>query len=259
MKKQIVLDDIHPKSMKFTEKMIIQTFNNKHEYIASLKVEGEHGDSVKEFKKLISHGVDIDEQHVDKIKTQVRNSLIKRGLITGTVYEGFKYDVEGIIVDYAELASGNPECMLKPVKKYDKWFYELYINMSIPWNVDTQDIKDGAIRAIETIRALEELNIEMKINIVISSDRMYRDGDSYLMIIPICNHLEFKDYNLLYPFMTGEFLRGPMFQTMKSGKAVNGSLGYAFKMDNTLNLWELKEDSVVALADRIVNDVKGLT
>ena len=258
MKKQIVLDDIHPKDMKFANKMIIQSFDNKHEYIMSLKEEGQYRAGVFKFKKQIQNGVEINEENVDKIRNQVRNSLIKRGLITGAVYEGFKYDVDGMIVDYAELASGNPECMLKPVKVYDKWFYELYINMSIPWSVQEDDIRDGAIRAIETIKALEELNIEMKINIIISSEGMYEDGDSYLMIIPICNHLEFKDYNLLYPFMTGEFLRGPMFQTMKSGKEVAGNLGYAFKLENALNLWELKEDSVVTLADRIVNDVKGL-
>lgn len=257
MKKLRVLDDIHPKGMKFTSRMVIQTFDNKFDYMHSLKEEGEYSEAVKNFRKEIKHGVKTNQKNIDKIRNQVRNALLKRGIITGAVYEGFRYDVDGIIVDYAELASGNPECMLKPVKIYDKWFYELYINMSIPWDVSKETILEGATRAIETIKALEELNIEIKINVIMASTGLYSDGDSYLMIIPICNHLDFKDHDLLLPFMTGDFLRGPMFQTMKSDKPVSYGLGSAIKLPNALNLWELEEDSAVQLAERIINDVKG--
>ena len=252
METRYVLSDLHPKSLKFTDKLLIHEYNNRQEFNFHLKEEGEYKNSVIDFRNKLKNGCAVPAKKIEKIRNTVRNNLIKRGIISGTVYEGFKYDVDGIIVDYAELASGNPECMLKPLKKYDKYFYELYINMSIPWKVSEDEIDEGAIRLIETIKCLEELNIEIKINLVMASRGMYTDGDSYLCIIPICSHLEFKDYNLLYPYCTGEFLRGPMFQQMKSTKPTVSDLGYAIKLDNSVNIWEVDE---VALSERVLNDL----
>ena len=252
MKITNILRDLYPKSMKFNNKVQIQEFDNRFQFLYTMSTKGDYGDKVSSFLEKVKNGSTVDTSKVEEIRNTVRNNLIKRGIISGSVYEGFKYDVEGLIIDYAELASGNPECMLKPLKKYDKYFYELYINMSIPWNVSEHKIDDGAIRLIETIKALEELNIEMKINVVMASQGMYQDGNSYLFILPICSHLDFKDYDLLYPYMNGEFLRGPLFQTMHSGKPVNGSLGSAVKIENTVNLWEIDE---TALAQRVLNDL----
>ena len=247
-----ILKDIYPKDLRFSDDVNIQEFDNRQHYVASLRESGNYGSAVTKFLEQVKNGPKVDQTHVDTIRNTVRNNLIKRGIITGTVYEGFKYAVDGLIIDYAELAAGNPECMLKPVKKYDKYFYELYVNMSIPWKVEASEISDGAIRLIETITALEELNIEIKVNLIMSSRGMYTSGESYLCIIPICSHLEFKDYNLLYPYMTGEFLRGPMFQTMKNGKPVQGNLGRAVKLNNAVNVWELREE---VLAQRVLNDL----
>ena len=254
MKQTKVLMDIYPKDFKFTPNMVIQEFDNKHDYIHSLNLEGPLKDKINIFVKQLQNGVDVDQETIKKIRNEVRNNLIKRGIITGTVYEGFKYDVEGIIVDYAELASGNPECMMKPVKVYDKWFYELYVNMSIPYFVTEDKISEGAIRLIETVKALEEINIEIKINVVMTSEGLYNNGKSFLMIIPICNHLEFKDYNLLFPFICGNFLRGPIFDTLHRAKNDYNakSIGGAYKLDNSLNIWELEE---TALAERVINDL----
>ncbi len=258
MIKNNILKDIHPQDIKFSDNIVIQEFDNKFEYMYTLKEEGKYKQKVINFFDQVKNGANIDEKLIEQIRNQVRNSLIKRGIITGTLYEGYKYDVDGLIVDYAELASGNPECMMKPLKKYDKWFYELYINMSIPWNVEENDINSGAIRLIETIKALEELNVEIKVNVMMAARGMYTSGRDYIAIIPICNHLEFKDYNLLYPFVTGEFLRGPMFQTMRSGESVTYNLGYPVKFENALNLWEITEGYEVELAERVLNDIKGL-
>ena len=253
MRKTNVLSDIYPKSMKFKNDLIVHEFDNKFEYIASLKDNTDkYASKIDEFKRQVREGSNVDPDKVEEIRNTVRNNLIKRGIISGTVYEGFKYDVDGLIIDYAELASGNPECMLKPLKKYDKYFYELYVNMSIPWGVEEDTIDEGAIRMIETIKALEELNIEIKISVVMASERMYQDGKSYLCIIPICNHLEYKDYDLLFPYCNGDFLRGPMFQTMQSGEPVRENLGYAVKMKNTVNIWEIDEEK---LADRVLRDL----
>lgn len=250
-RKRDIINDIHPKDLLHSKDTVVETYDNKFDFIKELVEEGEHAEDVKEFNKQIKNGVDIKEAEIDLIRNTVRNNLIKRGIITGTVYEGWKYDVDGIIVDYAELAAGNSECMMKPVKKYDKYFYELYINMSIPWSVSSSSIKEGAIKLIETIKLLEERNIEIKINVVLYSQGMFRNGDNWLTIIPICNHLEYKDYNLIYPFINGEFLRGPLFQIMKRHDSTEG-LGRATKLDNTVNLWELNETE---LAERVIHDL----
>ena len=252
MRKSRILQDIYPKTMQFSKDIVIHEFDNRHEFTHKLSTEGTYGSKVEEFLDQIKNGPDVDTEMIEEIRNTVRNNLIKRGIITGTVYEGFKYDVDGLILDYAELAAGNPECMMRPIKKYDKWFYELYVNMSIPWSVSNEDIKEGAIRLIETIKALEELNIEIKVNVILASRGMYEDNRDYLLIIPICNHLEYKDYTLLYPYMNGNFLRGPMFQTMHSGDPVKGNLGRATKLDNSVNLWGLDEET---LAARVINDL----
>ena len=250
--KRDVVNDHHPKSLLYRKGTTVQEFDNKHDFINQLKVDGTYRELVKKFLDQVNGGVPNKDAETTLIRNTIRNNLIKRGIISGTVYEGWKYDVEGIIVDYAELASGNPECMLKPVKKYDKYFYELYINMSIPWSVGEDEIMDGAIRLIETIKLLEERHIEMKLNVVLFSNGMFRNGDNFLTVIPLCNHLEFKDYNLILPFVTGEFLRGPLFQIMHSHDNVDGSLGQATKLENSVNLWELKE---MDLVDRVLLDL----
>ena len=253
--KKDVLTDIHPRSLLDSSNTFVHEFDNKYDFVQFLDAHpmDKYAEDVRTFKKEIKE-LEMDPSMIEKVSNTVRNNLIKRGIITGTVYEGYKYDVDGDIIDYAELATGNPRCMMKPLKKYDKYFYELYINMSIPWSVDASDIEEGAIRLIETIKALEELNIEIKLNVVLFSRGMYTNGTNYLFIMHLANHLEFKDYRLILPYINGNFLRGPLFNTMyKQGMgSVDDGLGQATKLKNSVNLWELDE---VALAERVLLDL----
>lgn len=246
-----IIDDIYPKSLLARPNTMVQVFDNKFDFIEHLDTEeAEHGQHVQHFLARLQDGPKLDPTMVETVRNTVRNNLVKRGIVTGTIYEGYKYAVDGLILDHAELAAGNSECMMSPVKKYDKWFYELYVNMSIPWSVDESEIQENAIKLIETIKLLEERNIEIKINVILFSDGMFRDGRNYLSVIPICSHLDYKDYNLL-SFMDGKFLRGPLFQIMKSHEVTEG-LGRATKLDNSVNLWELEETE---LAERVLNDL----
>ena len=248
-----VIDDIHPKDLLYSEKTLVESYDNKYDLIQRLNIEHEkYGSGIRKFLKEIKE-LKMDEAHVEKVKNTVRNSLIKRGIVTGTIYEGYKYDIDGEIVDHAELASGNPRCFMKPIKKYDKYFYELYINMSIPWSVSKNDIEDGAIKLVETIKLLEERNIEIKINVVLFTSGMFVDGDDWLFILPLCSHLEFKDYRSIFPYISENFLRNVLFSIMyNQEKNVDDSLGIATKLDNTVNLWELDE---VELCERVLNDL----
>ena len=254
-----LIHDIHPSNLLYQPKTEVQAFDNVHEFQLFLQKapQKEYNSKNKLFLKEVAHGTKVSEAKVKLIRNEVRNNLIKRGIITGAIYEGYKYDVEGEIVDHAKLAAGLPDCMLKPIKKYDKWFYELYINMSIPYYVDENRITDGAIRLIETIKALEERNIQIKVNVVLYSQGMFRghpDYKNYLFILPVCSHEVYKDYKSLLPYCSGNFLRGPMFTVMhdRNDKVDNG-LGLATKLDNTVNLWELKDAG--ELAERVLKDL----
>jgi len=247
-----ILTDIHPRSLLYMSNTVVEEFSSKDDLMEFLKKNElkkydltKFKDNVKEYK--------MDKKSTELVVNNVRNNLIKRGIVTGTIYEGYKYDIEGDIIDYAELATGNPACMMKPIKKYDKYFYELYVNMSIPWSVDEKKIIEGAIKLAETIKCLEELNVEIKVNIVLYSENMFNDRRNYLFVMPLVSHLEYKDHQVLLPYMDGEFLRKVLFTTMHSHDGVDtNSLGRAVKLKNSVNLWELNE---VELAEKIIGEL----
>ena len=241
MRTSKVLTDLHPKSLLYRDGATIEEFDSREDLMEYLKAHPRAEYNLDKFFSNVKN-YEVDERKVEEIRNTVRNNLLKRGIITGSVYEGYKYDIEGEIVDYAELSTGNPKCMMTPVKKYDKYFYELYCNMSIPWSVSESRIIDGAIRLAETIKALEELKVEIKVNIVLYSQGMYTHGGDYLFILPLLSHLEYKDHKVLLPYLDGEFLRSALFTVMKNSGDTKDSLGSATKLENTVNLWSLKEE-----------------
>jgi hypothetical protein len=250
-KKTDIVRDIHPKSLLYKSNTTVQEFDSKEDLLEYIKANPNKKYDTTQFIKNTKN-YELDEAATTLVINNVRNNLIKRGIITGTIYEGYKYDIEGDIIDYAELATGNPACMMKPIKKYDKYFYELYINMSIPAFVKEKTIIEGAIKLAETIKALEELNVEIKVNIVLYSQGMFNDRSNYLFVMPLISHLEYKDHKLLLPYVDGEFLRKALFTVMTNNGDTNWSLGNATKLDNTVNMWELDE---VELAEKIIGDL----
>jgi len=252
IKRKDIMSDIHPKSLLYMDNTVIQEFDSREDLIEYLKENKHPKYDLTKFMKNVKY-YEIEEKKVDEVRNNVRNNLIKRGIVSGTIYEGYKYDFEGEIIDYAELSTGNPKCMMKPIKKYDKYFYELYVNMSIPYTISEREIQEGAIRLAETIKALEELHIEIKVNIVLYSQKMYINGENYLFICPLVSHLEYKDHQVLLPYMDGEFLRQALFTIMSNSGNTVGTLGNATKLKNSVNLWELDE---VELAERIIGELE---
>jgi len=238
-----IIRDIHPTDLLHEEDTVVEEFDSKEDFIEYIRQHPREEFDLDIFFENIKNP-NIDKEHVEQVRNTVRNNLIKRGIITGVIYEGYKYDIEGDIVDYAELATGNPKCMLKPVKKYDKYFYELYVNMSIPWVVQDDEIVDGAIRLAETIRALEELHIEIKINVVMFSRGMFTNDKNYLFIMPLMSHLDYKDVNSIVPFVDSIMFRTAMWTAMRNAGDTVESLGRATKLTNTVNLWELDEEEL---------------
>lgn len=259
------LRQIHPQDFLGKSCKVIE-FDNKFDLLEFLKKNPAEAESIGYTKKFYDDlkSYTPNETDVTRIKKEVLNNLLKRGIITGSVYEGFKYSYEGEIIDYAKLASGDPMCHMQPIKVYDKWFYELYVNMSIPATVDEDVITLGAIRLIETIKALESIDIEIKINVIDYSKNLYydEDVDDLLVIIPLISHLEHKNYKNIMPYITANFLRGPSFtisrNSVENKDNITPSLGQAYVLPNAVNLWELKEDSEIELATRIMKEL-GIT
>jgi len=255
-----VINKIHPAAFKASDRLNIMEFDNKFDVLEFLKRNKPIKDSV-EYTNTFNDNLknyEPDSAQVEKIRNEVLNNLVKRGIITGTIYEGFKYHVDGEILDHAALAAGDPNCMKTPIKKYDKYFYELYINMSVPGSVDGDKMTEGAIRLIETIKALEERDVEIKINVIDYSKDLYYNEDlkDLLVIIPLMSHLEHKDYRSLMPYIHDSFLRGPLFTIARNSieieNNVSSGMGQALRLDNAVNLWNLNE---VALAEKILGDL----
>ena len=248
-----VLREQHPKSLNPDNKAWIIQYDNKQEFLVDCRTmpQEEH---TKTFLESIGTLPKLDTAQIELIKNEVRNKLLKKGIISGEIYEGYTYDVDGLILDVAEFATGNSNCFMTPVKKYDKFFYELYVNMSLPGHVSTEAIQEGLIRLIETIKLLESRNLEIKINVidygtnVVDRNIIDTDKSDVLIIIPLCNHTEHKSYELLYPYFSESMERGPFFQL---AFALNDEqdAGGANKLENAVNLWELDE---VALSERAI-------
>ena len=148
-----VLRNIHPKSF-VTPKTLIVEFDNKQNFIhwvMQLNLDNTRTDKYVE-KFLDDMHTTPSFEGVEDIKNAVRNNLIKRKLIPENIYAGFRYEVDGLILDPTEVALGNPECYLAPVIVGTKYFYELYVNMSVPGNVTNVEIQNSAIKLIETIK-----------------------------------------------------------------------------------------------------------
>jgi hypothetical protein len=255
-----VINKIHPEAFKISSRLNVIEFDNKFDVLEFLKNNPAIDRSI-EHTRIFNDNLQNytpDNDQVEKIKNEVLNNLVKRGIITGTVYEGFKYHVDGEIIDHAALAAGDPNCMKTPIKKYDKHFYELYINMSVPGSVSGEVMTEGAIRLIETIKALEERDIEIKVNVTDYSKELYYDEDldDLLVIIPLMSHLDHKDYRNLMPYIHDSFLRGPLFTIARNSidnkSHVKSSMGTAYRLNNAVNLWNLDE---VQLAEKILGDL----
>lgn len=250
-----VLRVIHPKSFVKAKTLIVE-FDNKLSFVhwvMGLQLGGNTTDNF--VKKFLASVVKTPElEGIENIKNNVRNNLIKRRLISENIYSGYTYELDGVMLDPSEVVLGNPKCYLAPVLVDTKYFYELYVNMSIAAMVSADTIQTNVIKLIETIKLLESRNIQIKVNIIdYGADVVTNDGDykDILIIVPICSHTDFKSYKTLYPFFSEAMERGPLF---KVAHLYNDSdcVGNAETLDSAINLWRLDE---VKLAERVIRDV----
>lgn len=166
----------------------------------------------KALKELLLDTPTMTEGNYQIIKNKVKNNLLKRGLISDTVYESYHYAVEGDIWDVAKVIAEDPECCLVPTKKYTSYFYELYISVSYPWNIKDSTIVENMAKILATVELLEQEHIYCKITLVMPNSNVSNKGKPHnLILIPVFSHRDPKTIATMSAILNERLLRKFLF------------------------------------------------
>ena len=196
-------------------------------------------------RDLLSEKPLFSADKVEHIRNLVRANLLKRGLITKEIYDRYKYNVDGLIVDIGELNTGNPECVLTPAHSYVNHFHELYINISYPYYVTNETVVENAIKLLATIEELERLHIFIKVSLVlVSQDLDTRNGKSLITTIPLFSHKDYKSVETMGAVVNDRLLRKfcfALFEDIYGSDLVSG-YGKALNLPKTINIGETLDE-----------------
>lgn len=211
----------------------------------------------KALNDLLNNKGIIDQAEYETIKNKVKASLLKRGLISESIYESYKYDVEGDIVDVAKVIAEDPMCCLVPNQTYKNYFYEMYINVTLPWTISHKEIKESVAKILATIQLLEQEHIYIKVNLVAYSKRMTYNSylkKDFLVIVPIFSHKDHKTIESMSAVLNERTSRKFMFAIKEEyyGKHINSGYGKPITLPNCIPCYGIKEDE---LASDIINKV----
>lgn len=158
---------------------------------------------------LLKDKATMSEGDYQIIKNKVRENLLKRGLISETVYESYHYDVEGELWDVAKVIAEDPACCLVPTEKYTSYFYELYISVSYPYNVSDSTIMENMAKILATVELLEQEHIYCKITLVMPNTGCNRGPGkrNYFGLIPVFSHRDTKSIATMSAILNDRLLR----------------------------------------------------
>jgi len=196
------------------------------------------GISYKEaLKDLLQEKSLLDPTAVDLIRNLVRSNLLKRGLISEDIYESYKYDIDGIAMDVQKVIDGNPECMLKPMYSYTNYFYELYVNISYPYSISDETIRENVIKLLATIEELERQHIYIKVTLVDVSGYVNNEND-LLTIVPLFSYKDYKSIQTMSAIINERLLRKFMFAMSEDvyGDTLASGYGKPITLPNTINI-----------------------
>ena len=245
------LPDIFPESWTVTDIIGSQqdfaSFRNLDHFIFTVskltqKSDDMCGISYKDaLAMLVRRQSDFPEEEQESIRNLVRSNLYKRGLITGDVYENYKYDVEGTAVgfDVGKYASGEPDCVITPSKDYTDFFYELYVSVSYPYNVDNADVRKNVAKLLATVEELERNHIFIKITLVFPAEGITQTGDNeFFSSIPLFSHKDYKSVQTMSSVVNEKLLRKFYFALLEDiyGSNLSGHYGNAKNIEGTMNI-----------------------
>jgi len=196
-------------------------------------------------KQLLTDTPTITEGEYEIIKNRVKQSLLKRGLISESVYESYHYDVEGELWDVAKVIAEDPACFLVPTEKYISYFYELYISISYPHYVSNSTIKDNMAKILATVELLEREHIYCKITLVFP-DQSCSSGDkkNFLATIPLFSHRDTKSITTMSAVLNDRLLRKFFFAVLEDtfGKTLNSNYGIAITVPDVINVGDTLDE-----------------
>ena len=272
-KSQSVIRDIYPKSWvkqirdRSSDDIDVLEFRNLQHfktYVKEMEANpngASHGQPVKfdtAVDELVKGVPVIDVKGFPDVKDEVRRVLHKRGLLSEDVYEGYKYDIEGDIIDIARYLEGNPECALVPKKSYKNFFYELYISAAFLAGVNLKEVAANTAKILATIQLLEEENIFIKVTLVTISSRVAsgpKDKDiTNVILLPLFSHRDVKTIETMSSVLNDRFFRIYTFgikENMYKGK-LHGSYGSTIYLDEAIKVHEI---DVCEIASSILDKV----
>ena len=184
---------------------------------------------------------DFPETEQSSIRNLVRSNLQKRGLITEEVYEAYRYSVDGtnVGVDVGKYAAGEPDCVITPQHQYIDFFYELYISISYPWDIDNKAIRKSTAKLLATIEELERQHIFIKIMLVLPIRNIQRNiTKNFFAAIPLFSHKDPKSVSTMSSVLNDRLLRKFFFAILETlyKKELSHNYGYAVTLDKTMNV-----------------------
>lgn len=194
--------------------------------------------------KLLKGESDFPEEEQMSIRNLVRSNLHKRGLITEEVYENFRYSTDGtkVDVDVGKYANGEPDCVITPARQYIDFFYELYISISYPYNIDNSTIRKNCAKLLATIEELERQHIFIKISLVLPIRNLVhnevRGRTNFMSAIPLFSHKDPKSVSTMSSVINDRLLRKFYFAIVEDlyGENLRSSYGYAETLDGSMNV-----------------------
>lgn len=264
-----ILSDLYPlswrKQLKDTGQQVdILEFDNiQHfkQYLQQVKLNpgGQADQNAVPFKKalkdLVAGKAVIPSSEFKTIKDEVRTVLQKRGLISESIYEGYKYDIDGEIVDIAKYISGDPECMLKPLVKYKNFFYELFISAAYLGGVSNETVTTNISKILATIQLLEQEHIYIKVTIVAASQDTVKGKNTLVVAIPLFSHKEEKTIESMSSIINERFFRTFVFgirEDMYGSKLYDG-YGVTINLQDAIRLNDVNVETLArSILDKIV-------
>jgi len=241
------LPDIFPDSWTSGSKQDFVSFRNLDHFIFTVsKLTQIRDDSCDISYKdalnmLVRRQSDFPVEDQESVRNLVRSNLHKRGLITGDVYEEYKYDVEGTTVgfDVGKYAAGEPDCVITPAKDYVDFFYELYISVSYPYNVENSEIRENVAKLLATIEELERNHIFIKVTLVLPIRAITVDGCSdFFSAIPLFSHKDYKSVQTMSSVVNERLLRKFYFAVLEDvyGDELSDHYGTAKSIEGVMNI-----------------------
>ena len=211
----------------------------------------------KALDELLRNTATMSNGDYQIIKNRVKNNLLKKGLISEHIYESYRYEVEGDLVDVAKVIAEDPACCLVPNYTYTNYFYELYINISYPYHVSDETIRQNMAKILATVELLEQEHIYCKITLVLPNTGCNKgEGpNNNFTIIPLFSHKDHKDIATMSSVLNERLLRKFMFAIWedKYGKDLAPGYGIATTLPSTINPGDTLDE--VELCSSILNQV----